>query len=89
MDHGVSAGSGKEQRYYTALGRACDALLRCKDCQTLVTAKALHTLGCCTCGCKRVTEITTLSIWEWFKIRVGLLNFPYRAEFLREFSVER
>ena len=75
-------------RYYTDLGFACDALLRCKDCQRLVTHDVLTAHGCCPrCGTRRVVEITTLSPWEWVKIRLGLIQFPYRREFLREFSI--
>lgn len=76
----------KEERYYTALGRACDALLRCKDCKRLVTHARLAALGSCPCGNRRVVEITTLSVWEWLRIRLGLLDFPYRQQFLAEFS---
>ena len=85
METHLKVGSGGEQRYYTALGRACDWIFRCKDCQRLVTAETLRRLGSCPCGNKRVLEVTTLSTWEWLKIRVGILRFPHRADFLREF----
>jgi hypothetical protein len=74
------------RRYYTDLGRACDYILRCKDCKRLVTSATLATQGCCPCGNRRVVEITTLSIWEYVRMRLGLLNFPHRREFLREFG---
>lgn len=79
----------KEDRYYTKYGRASDALLRCKDCKRLVTHGQLAARGCCpSCGTRKVTEITTLSIWEWLKVRVGWLDFPYRREFLAEFRAK-
>ena len=86
MEHGVTAPEAKEQRYYVALGRACDGIVRCKDCDRLVTG-AVYTRqkGACPCGNKRFAEVTTLSPWEWFRIRVGLIRFPYRREFLSEF----
>jgi len=77
-------------RYYEKKGLACDALLRCKDCQRLVTHTALAEAGGCPrCGTKYVTEVKTLSLWEWLKIRVGVVDFPFRKEFLAEFSNRR
>lgn len=79
-----------EDTYYTRRGLACDALLRCKDCQRLVTHAALADAGGCPrCGTKYVTEVKTLSILEWLKIRFGVLDFPFRKEFLAEFSHRR
>lgn len=72
--------------YYESLGRACDFLLRCKDCQRLVPTARLTAHGCCSCGNRRLAEIKTLSLWEYLRIRLGLLRFPYRREFLREFE---
>lgn len=73
-------------RYYTELGSGHDDILRCKDCRALVTSTDLFREGCCTeCGCRRVTEVVGLSLWEWFKIRVKLIDFPHRKEFLNEF----
>jgi hypothetical protein len=86
MDQSVQPGSGKETRYYHALGRACDYLLRCKDCKALVTAQRLAQLGSCECGNKRVAEIITLTEAEHAKIASGEIDFPYRAEFLNEFA---
>lgn len=83
----LEPGGMKEERYYTKHGQASDALLRCKDCKRLVTHMQLAARGCCpSCGTRKVTEITTLSIWEWLKVRTGWINFPYRQEFLKEFS---
>lgn len=74
------------ERYYTDLGRACDYIFRCKDCRHLVRHTVLAARGCCPCGNRRVVEVTTLSWWEWLRIRCGLLRFPYRREFLAEFG---
>jgi hypothetical protein len=83
---GVTEGKGRETRYYHDLGRACDYLLRCKDCKALVLASDLSRRGVCICGCKRVTEIVTLSEDEHAQIASGALDFPYREQFLAEFS---
>lgn len=77
----------RESRYYTALGKACDDILRCKDCQRLVLHATLVKFGCCPdCGNKRVMEVTTLTVEEHDRITHGVLDFPHRAEFLEEFS---
>lgn len=86
MEHGVTNAAGRETRYYHALGRGCDFIFRCKDCRTLVLAVDLKRRGCCACGNKRVVEITTLSEHEQAEIASGRIDFPYRAEFLAEFS---
>ena len=73
--------------YYEQLGQAHDDLLRCKDCQKLVTFSTLRKLGTCDgCGAKKFTEIRTLSVWEWIKIRLGIIRFDNRKMFLAEFS---
>lgn len=79
-------GESKNPHYYTALGRSADFLLRCKDCKRLVTIDEMSKVKSCPCGNKRFAQISTLSTWEWFKIRVGILDFPYRREFIKEFS---
>ncbi len=85
--HTDSAGKKRIPFYYERLGLGCDALLRCKDCRTLVVREELGRRGVTPCcGTKRVTEITTLTLWEWIKVRTGLIDFPYRKEFLAEFS---
>ena len=76
---------GETQPYYVALGRGSDWILRCKDCQRLVTDTIAKT-GSCVCGCKTTKEIRRLSLWEWIQIRVGLIRFPHRQEFLQEFN---
>jgi hypothetical protein len=79
--------AGHEQRYYHALGRGCDELLRCNECRTLVLGADLKHHGCCNhCGSRRVVEVTTLSEDEMASIQSGLLDFPYREQFLAEFS---
>lgn len=79
-------GGGRETRYYTDLGLGCDALLRCKDCRSLVTKDTLTRLGSCACGCRRVVEITTLTEDEMAQIQSGAIDFPHRDLFLAEFS---
>ena len=73
-------------RYYESLGRGHDYLMRCKDCKKLVLFRDLSSKGCCSCGNKRVSEVTTLTLWEWIRIRLGLLRFPDRDKFLKEFN---
>ena len=74
--------------YYEKLDKACDAIVRCNDCRRLVTHAAIignkGTTPCC--GTRRVREVRTLGPWEWLKLRLGLIDFPYRAEFLKEFA---
>lgn len=82
---GVVSG-GKETRYYTDEGRGCDHILRCKDCQRIVTTVDIHRLGSCTCGNRRFSEITLLSEQEMADIRSGVLDFPSRDKFLAEFG---
>lgn len=83
---GVSLGSGKEQRYYTALNRGVDHILRCKDCQQLQLAADIRRRGGCECGNKRFAEVVTLTPEEMERLTNGSIDFPYRAEFLAEFS---
>ena len=65
--------------YYIALGKGLDAIVRCHDCKRLVTQTVLRRrLGCPSCGTRRVTEIRALTLWEWLRIRLGFLQFPYR-----------
>lgn len=77
-----------ENRYYVALGTAHDELLRCKDCKKLVTFESLKKIGCCSCGNRRVTEITLLTSAEYEDIKSGKIAFPHSAEFLAEFPLE-
>lgn len=83
---GVTHGSGRESRYYTALGRASDFILRCKDCKALRLLSFIQAHGCCECGNKRFVEITTLTEAEMESLTNGSIDFPYRAEFLAEFQ---
>ena len=82
----MESGIGKEQRYYTEMGRGHDDLLRCKDCQALVTFTVLTKSGCCSCGNKRFSEITLLTQEEMDQIRDGTISFPDSDRFLAEFS---
>jgi hypothetical protein len=84
---GLDNGSGRETRYYNAIGRGHDMLLRCKDCQALVPFTMIQKLGCCgTCGNRRFTEITTLSEAEMADIVSGHIEFQDRDAFIKEFS---
>jgi hypothetical protein len=86
----VGVQPGREQRYYTALGRATDYVLRCKDCKAIVLVEDIRKYGACpgngvtACGNKRFSEITALSEVE--KASIEALDFPHKAEFLSEFS---
>ena len=76
-----------QTRYYEELGRGHDDLLRCKDCQALVTFATIQKLGMCgKCGNKRFTEITLLSEQEEAAIRTGEITFQDSDKFLAEFS---
>lgn len=81
--------AGEHHPYYVALGRGSDAIARCAECQRLVTDATLKVMRGCPCGCRKVKEVRRLSLWEWFTIRVGLVRFPYRREFLHEFNSAR
>lgn len=83
---GVTGPAGKEERYYVGLGRACDWLLRCKDCRSLVTSTDIKKRGSCACGNRRFSEITMLSEHEHAEIVAGRIDFPHREDFLREFA---
>ncbi len=75
--------------YYVDLNRACDAVVRCNDCRKLVTSAQINANRGVTpcCGSRKVREIRTLKFWsEWLPIRLGLIDFPHRAEFLKEFA---
>ena len=79
---------GKEDRYYTKLGRASDYILRCKECKRLVLQEALAHGGGCVCGHRKFTEIIALNHWEVLKIKLGLIRFPCSQEMLAEFGVD-
>lgn len=80
--------AGKDPgRYYYALGLQHDDILRCKDCQSLVTHADLKRIGSCKCGNRRVAEVTTLSDNEREQIVSGVITFPNSDKFLAEFSL--
>ncbi len=86
----VSAQPDEKQAvpYYVDLDKACDALVRCRHCQRLLTHAFMigQNKGHCVCGSREVKEIRTLTLWEWLKVRTGWIDFPYRAQFLKEFK---
>jgi hypothetical protein len=75
------------ERYYVDEGKGHDDLLRCKDCQSLVTFVTIQKIGACgKCGNKRFSEITLLSQEEMDAIQSGEIDFPSRDLFLEEFA---
>lgn len=86
-DREQNAAMGRQLNYYEDLGRAHDCLLRCKDCKALVTYQTITKLGSCDkCGNKRFVEITLLSEQEMADIQSGVIDFPARDKFLKEFT---
>lgn len=86
-DRPLDLGRRPPRRYYEDLGRGHDCLLRCKDCQRLVTYAVIAKLGCCDgCGNRKFAEITLLSDSEMEEIRHGVIDFPDRDKFLAEFE---
>ena len=74
------------RNYYEELGRAHDYLMRCKDCQALVTFQVITQIGCCDkCGNKKFIEITLLQESEMEAIAKGDIDFPDRDKFMAEF----
>ena len=77
----------RKKNYYEKYGMVTDLISRCMECRSIVTGEILSAKGCCPkCGNKRVTEVTTLSGWEWLKIKLGIIRFEHSDEFLAEFS---
>jgi hypothetical protein len=77
----------RKPRYYEELGRAHDDLLRCKDCQALLTFETIAKMGCCDkCGNKRMIEVTILNEQEMADIKAGVIDFADRDKFLAEFE---
>ena len=83
----------RARSYYEATDKGHDDLLRCHDCGRLVTYASLFSKGntgftrCC--GIRKVKEVRALTFWEWLKVRLGLIDFDHRREFLAEFSHRR
>lgn len=76
-----------KNNYYVDHGKAHDDIVRCADCQRLLTCARINACGGCPkCGSRRVKEIRTLSVWEWLQVKLGLIKMEHRDEFLREFS---
>lgn len=91
----MTAGSGVNSEtsgtvrvpYYHPFGLATDGVMRCVDCARLVTVAQLKQIGKCPyCGTRKVKEVQGLSTWEWIQIWTGLITFPHRRLFLREFN---
>lgn len=73
--------------YYESLGEGSDKILRCQDCKRLILHSYLVQKGSCKCGNRRMIEVRTLTLWEWFKIWTSIIDFPNRDRFLAEFKV--
>ncbi len=87
MKSEMEFGQMRRPRYYEDLGRSHDYLMRCKDCQGLVTFEAIAKLGCCDkCGNKRFAEITLLTEKDMEAIASGEIDFPDRDKFMAEFK---
>lgn len=88
MEHYSQSDKPRQRRYYHDLGRGHDYLLRCKDCRRLITFDRIQKGGGCPkCGNRRVIEVDTLGFWEMVRIRLGLIRFPDRSLFLKEFPL--
>jgi hypothetical protein len=75
------------ERYYVDENRGHDYLMRCKDCQALVTFDVITKLGCCNkCGNKRFVEITLMNDKEMADVKSGAIDFVDRDKFLAEFT---
>ena len=73
--------------YYEALGASHDDVLRCRQCRRLVVHQAIIRGGHCPhCATKRFEEVRSLTLWEFLRIKLGLLRFAHRAAFLAEFT---
>lgn len=76
--------------YYEKYDKGHDDLLRCKDCSRLVTYASMFDNGrtgltpCC--GSRSTREVRALTVWEWLKVRLAIIDFPHRDEFLKEFG---
>ena len=76
-------------KYYEKYGVAIDGIVRCSDCRSICLISEIKKVGSCSCGCKRVREITTLNEEEMARIQSGEIDFPHRDEFLEEFSAHQ
>lgn len=72
--------------YYEKYGMEHDLLLRCNACRSLIVHKDITQNGSCACGNRRYVEVQALSFWEWVRVRLGIIDFAHRDEFLKEFS---
>jgi hypothetical protein len=73
--------------YYVGMGQGHDNILRCKDCQALVTIETIQLRGMCDkCGNGKFGEIRLLNQEEMDNIRSGKIDFPARERFLAEFA---
>jgi hypothetical protein len=80
-------------RYYERLrsDHQHDFVLRCGDCSRLVRYDRVmrnHGLTPC-CGTRKLREVSSLRLFEWLQIWLGVIRFPFRREFLAEFPLAR
>lgn len=79
----------KRLTYYELEGRGVEGIVRCDGCKGLVVVAQIDgKAGCPKCGNRRFNEVRALSTWEQIKLRIGLINFPDKDKFLKEFSRE-
>ena len=74
--------------YYEAQGRSVDYLVRCRGnrCGRLVSMEHIRETGACpACGGRRWEEVRSLGLFEYLRVRCGLIDFPHRQAFLKEF----
>ena len=77
--------AGRKKTYLEDKGLGHDSILRCGKCLKLVLMEDIKKNGQCHfCGSSKMTEVRTLTDKE--KKEVEKMDFPYKAEFLGEFT---
>lgn len=75
----------RKKTYQDEKGLGHDSILRCSKCQKLVLMDDIKKNGQCHyCGSSRLNEIRVMSDEE--KKIVEKMDFPYKEEFLGEFT---
>lgn len=75
------------QTYYEKEGRGVEGIVRCDGCAKLViTSRITGKGGCPHCAHRRFNEVRVLGLWEQIKLRTGIIDFPGKDKFLKEFS---
>jgi DNA-directed RNA polymerase subunit RPC12/RpoP len=77
--------AGRKQTYLDKKGLGHDSILRCSKCQKLVLMDDIKKNGQCHyCGSSKLNELRVMSDVE--KQEVEKMDFPYKEEFLGEFT---